>query len=79
MLTFASHVTFQDTKSAKAEKQFLVVSVWKDGVVEVCWWHDRTFHQSVHLQARVLICTRVADMKGRVAYGKLEILAYVRV
>jgi len=48
-------------------------------MVQLFGRHDRTFNQTFHLQASILILTRVPYMNDRMADWELEIFADVRV
>ena len=43
------------------------------------WWNDRTFYQSILMQAGFLVLARVSHMDDWMAHGELEILSHVPV
>jgi len=69
----------EDTCSTKAKHELIITSEREDGVIQFLWRNYRSFDEAIHTQTRLYIFTLIAYFNDRMADGKLEILAYVRV
>ena len=69
----------EDTCSTKAKHELIITSEREDGVIQFFWRNYRSFDEAIHTQACLYIFTLIAYLTDRMADGKLEIFAYVRV